>query len=560
MAKSTHLFAQKDSLYLLEKNKKSFDNYFFEAEKQKIMGKYDAQFDALKMCLQIDSLNATVNSEIGTLYAQKGMFDKAEKCFLYAAQKYPVNWWYRIQYINFLIKKKKYNKAILETEKAKIIFNQKEEIYTILASLYEQAKQYDKAIKVLNELEIYTNVNEVLSFQKFKYYLLLGKERKGIKEIKKLIKEYPNEPRYATLLGDIYLDLNKNEKAYNIYQKVLKKNPENPYAYVSMAEYFKKENKPNETINSVIKALKNPKLPSDIKMEVLGKYIDILIEEDRRKNEIETLFKMLIDMYPLEEMTYAYYSVFLQKQKRNDEALKTLESLLHINPQNITAWKVSLKIVTLKNDTVALKKLTQKAIEASVKLPEFYFYHSIRLIQEKRYKEALENNQFALKNIGEDANIIIKSALYGQIGDIYYLLNKKEKSFENYEKALIENPLNITVMNNYAYYLSLEKKDLVKAERLSAKAVELEPMNSTYLDTYAWILYEKKSYFLAKFYIEKAIENSPVGKVSAVIYEHSGDIYLANGEKEKAIKMWKKALEVDINNKKIKQKIEQLNK
>ncbi len=560
IAKSTLFFAQqKNSVLSLEKQN-LFDYYFFEAQKQKDIGKNDAQFDALQMCLQIDSLNSAVNSEIGFLYAQMRMINEAEQSFAKAVQQEPLNWWYRIQYIKLLIAIEKYNEATKEAEQTKSLFNQKEEIYTILASLYERMQQFDKSIKVLNELEVYTDVNEELSFQKFRYYILLDKERKAIKEIKKLIKKYPNESRYATLLGDTYLDLKKKEKAYQIYQKVLKQDPENPYVYVSMAEYFKRENKPNEAINSIIKALKNPKLPSNTKMEILGKYVDRLIKEQGKEDEAEAIFKMLIDMYPLEELPYAYYSIFLQKQNRNDDALKTLESLLHINPANETAWKVSLKLVIEKNDTVALRKLTQRAIEASVKIPDFYLYRSIRLVEQKRYKEALANNFLGLKNMGKEANMVVKSTFYGQIGDIYYLLNEQEKAFENYEKALKENPMNVFVMNNYAYYLLLKKGDLIKAERLSAKAVEIEPRNSTYLDTYAWILYKKKSYLLAKFYIEKAIENISIDEESAVIYEHSGDIYLVNGEKEKAIKMWKKALKIDTENKKLQQKIEQYRK
>ncbi len=557
MGKSSLFFAQKRDVVLSSEKRNLFDYYFFEAQKQKDIGKIDAQFDALQMCLQIDSLNAAANSEIGFLYTQMRMINEAEKSFARAVEQESQNWWYRVQYIKFLIARGKYEKATQKAEQTKLLFNQKEEIYTILASLYERTEKFDKAIKVLDELEVYTDVNEPLSFQKFKYYLTLDKEKKAIKEIKKLIKKYPEESRYETLLGDVYLDLNKKEKAYKIYQKVFKENPENPYVYVSMADYFKKNNQPKKAINSIIKALKNPRLPAVTKMEILGKYVDRLIDEDEKAEETEGLFKMLIDMYPLEEMPYAYYSVFLQKQNRNDDALKALESLLHINPQNETAWRVSLKLVVEKNDTVALKNLTKKAINATVKVPDFYLYRSMELMQQKKYKEALANNRQALKNMGKEANGITKSVFYGQIGDVYYLLKDKKKAFENYEKALKENPMNVFVMNNYAYYLSLEKEDLIKAERLSAKTVEIEPTNSTYLDTYAWILYEKKSYLLAKFYIEKAIENVSDKEEAAVIYEHGGDIYWAMGEEKKAIEMWEKALKIDMKNEKLQQKIEQ---
>jgi tetratricopeptide (TPR) repeat protein len=111
-------------------------------------------------------------------------------------------------------------------------------------------------------------------------------------------------------------------------------------------------------------------------------------------------------------------------------------------------------------------------------------------------------------------------------------------------------------MNNYAYYLSLEKAELKKAELMSAKTVELEPKNSTYLDTYAWILYQEGNYSLAKFYIEKAVDNLPKGDESGVVLEHYGDILWMTKNDEKALLMWQKAFDAGNNTNEVKLKIE----
>jgi tetratricopeptide (TPR) repeat protein len=113
-------------------------------------------------------------------------------------------------------------------------------------------------------------------------------------------------------------------------------------------------------------------------------------------------------------------------------------------------------------------------------------------------------------------------------------------------------------MNNYAYFLSEEKKDLRKAERMSGKTVELEPNNSTYLDTYAWILYQQGNYTLAKLYIEKAVSNMKEDEASDVIYDHAGDIYASLNDIKKALEMWQKALEVNSENADLKAKIQKV--
>ena len=117
------------------------------------------------------------------------------------------------------------------------------------------------------------------------------------------------------------------------------------------------------------------------------------------------------------------------------------------------------------------------------------------------------------------------------------------EAYKAYDEALKYNDKNVVVLNNYAYFLSLEKKDLKKAERMSALAVKLEPNNSTYLDTYAWIFFVQGNYTLAKIYHrERALPT--IRPKSSELVDHYGDILFMSGDKEKALEQWKKAKEM----------------
>ncbi len=74
---------------------------------------------------------------------------------------------------------------------------------------------------------------------------------------------------------------------------------------------------------------------------------------------------------------------------------------------------------------------------------------------------------------------------------------------------------------------------------MSKKTIEKEPNNSTYLDTYAWILFQNEEYENALGYIGKAYING--GKDSAEINDHYGDILFKNGREEEAIQYWEKS-------------------
>lgn len=538
-----------------DKAKQRFDRYFFEAQRQKDIGKPDAQLESLLMCLTIDSTNAATNSELGILYAKINQPIEAEKRMSKAVIQSPKNWWYRIQYIRLLTALEEYEKAIEQAEETKQLFPLKEEIYTLLATLYKQTGELNKGIKTLNQLEVYTGVNETLSFEKFQLYALLDQEAKAINEIHQLIKKYPKEYQYKVLLGDIFLEKKDKDKALKIYQEVLEKDPNNPYVYISLSNYYKATNQTQFAKKYILLALKNKDLPIDRKMQILEEYTAQLLQNKEKTQEIEDLLKMLIEMYPLEEMPYTYYAEFLQSQHRTQEAYQVTESILNINPKNEAAWNTALSINLQKKDTIAILNLTKKAIQALPQTPSFYFYRAIAFYQQGKLDKALETNQKAIKTIGNTANNTIKSTFYGQMADIYYQLGDKNKAFENYEKALLENPTNTFVMNNYAYYLSLEKNNLAKAEKLSAKTVTAEPNNSTYLDTYAWILYERENYSLAKYYIHKAIDNLDKDDDPTVIYKHSAEIYYALKEYDKAIEIWEKAQITAPNDKNIKKRI-----
>ena len=102
------------------------------------------------------------------------------------------------------------------------------------------------------------------------------------------------------------------------------------------------------------------------------------------------------------------------------------------------------------------------------------------------------------------------------------------------------------MLNNYAYYLSLQKKDLKRAEEMSRKSLEKEGDNPTYLDTYAWILFQQGRYNDAKVYIDSVLVllGDSVEADDASLIEHAGDIYSKCGLTEQAVKYWQKALQL----------------
>jgi tetratricopeptide (TPR) repeat protein len=231
-----------------------------------------------------------------------------------------------------------------------------------------------------------------------------------------------------------------------------------------------------------------------------------------------------------------------------------LKKVLDIDPTNTAARMTLLGDAVRREDYKQVIDLCIPGTESNPDMLEFYFYLAIAYNQAERQDDALATCKKALERVTDKSKKEMVSDFYAVMGDIYHSKDQNVQAYAAYDSALVYNPSNIGALNNYAYYLSVERRDLDKAEEMSYKTVKAEPNNATYLDTYAWILFEKGNYAEARLYIDNAIKSD--GEKSDVIIEHSGDIYYMTGDVDGAVKFWKQALKMGSKSKSLQKKID----
>jgi len=167
----------------------------------------------------------------------------------------------------------------------------------------------------------------------------------------------------------------------------------------------------------------------------------------------------------------------------------------------------------------------------------------------KKYQKAIE----ALEQTRSLAqgNVELQYQAYAQLGDSYNGIKEYELADQAYEKALTFKPNDLYVLNNYSYFLALRKEKLELAKKMADDLARLSPSNATYLDTYAWVLFQAGEYGKALSYVEKASVISPKG----VILEHLGDVLFKLGRTEEAIEQWGKAKKAGGSSEQIDRKI-----
>lgn len=534
---------------------RKYDYFFLEAMRMKEKKEYDAAFGLLEHCLDINPSASSALYEVSQYYMFLRQVPQGQAALEKAVAYAPDNYWYSQGLVNLYQQQNELDKAVVLLEKMVTRFPAKQDPLFSLLDIYGRQEKYNEVISTLNRLEKRLGKNEQLSMEKFRIYLQMKDDKKAFQEIESLVQEYPMDMRYQVILGDVYLQNGKKEEAYEAYQKVLAVEPDNPMALFSMASYYEQTGQKELYQQQLDTLLLNKKVTPDTKINVMRQ---IIVENEQSaakdSTQVIALFDRMMKQDQDDPQVPMLYAQYLLSKNMEQEAVPVLEQVVDLDPTNKAARLMLVDAAVKKEDYKQIIKVCEPGIEATPDALPLYYYLAIAYHQAEQTDSVLSVCGRALEHITPDTRKELISDFYSIMGDIYHTKKQMSEAYAAYDSALVYNPSNIGALNNYAYYLSVERRDLDKAEEMSYKTVKAEPNNSTYLDTYAWILFEKGNYAEARIYIDNAMKSD--GEKSDVIVEHCGDIYFMTGDVEGALKYWKQALEMGSESKTLKQKIE----
>lgn len=539
------------------KTKRTFDFLYYEALQSRVVDDYASAFDYLKFCHTLDSTNAAVLYELGNYYNTIGDKKRAYKMYKGAAENDSNNYYYGSSYATLALELNQFDEAIQQYLALVDLYPERSNLYIYLAESYRQTENYTKAIESLDKLEQFVGMNEKISIQKFQLFQQLKQEQKAFAEIQKYIDKYPSEIKYYVLLGDLYLHADKDDDAIRTYSRAKAIDPDDPYLISSIASYYEKVGKKEEAEDELKIALISTQMDIETKLGILAQYVSTLQHRHNDTKDANALFDTLMVQHPQEPNLNLMYGNLLNIQENKEAARAQYQIFAEANPSNPLGWEQML--FTAYPDSLDISiEICEAAIKHIPNQPQFYFFLGLSQYLKKDYEPALKALKEGVQYV-EKENSRLLSDFYGQIGDLYYHTEQVDSAFVAYDEALKANPNNLGILNNYSYFLTLEKKDLDKAERMSGITIKAEPLNPTYLDTYGWVLFMQKAYSMARIYIENAVEYSrnKEEEISSEVFEHYGDVLYKTGEEEKALEYWIKAKEVgDTKSKTLDKKIE----
>lgn len=528
-------------------NQRKASYIFFEALNQKQKSNIDAFFDLLRHAHRLNPDDSAISFYLGFCYISMNNGTKEMSETGLAMMKkhfieHPEDYDEAVIYATVAGQLGMQAESLKAWEKITEVFPSKIEAKSLLAECYARNNDFRRAIATYDTIESIEGKSMALSLRKINYMFALDDTTGTITEGRALLASAPDNASYNLLMGNIFMQLGNQDSAFHYIDKAQKLDPENGMTYLTKAQIYYMDGDSINYDKQIYQALVSKDLDVNNKVAVLTDYIKQLLAERDSSQRIDNLFSVLITQHPHESTIHDLYSQYFATKGEYTKAAEQLAYVTDIDPDNPNAWKKLVMLYLMSEDFPQAVTAAQKALEYNPDDMDLYQYIAPAYYQMKEYDKALKTYNKALE-ISDSTDYVLRSNIIGGMADVYYSMGDTLKAFDTYEKSLELYPGNTSIMNNYAYFLSVSNMDLDRAEKLSAIAVKDDPENPIFLDTYAWVFFKKKEYKLALAYIENAIKNSK--EESAEILEHYGDILFMNGQFEKAVENWEKALKLD---------------
>ncbi len=410
--------------------------------------------------------------------------------------------------------------------------------YRMLAALWDQNGWPFWAITVLDSAETKLGRIEELSYYKRELLMRVNLTTPALEETQKLIEEYPHDYVNYLILAEIYAAQDKNDSlTLATYNRALAVDSMAVGTLRSLAGWHRREGNERDYLTILRRLIEHPEVELELKK---GLFEDVTKSvEFYRRNfmRINTIASSLLLQYPDNYSIMELYTTHLLRMGEMEQALEIFKNHIENSPSRVDAYYNIIDMENYLERPDSVFKYTAEALTHHPKDIDLYlrlaYQHSIM----NQPEEAIKAYNRAYDLAPSDS---LRSVVLSSIGNSYYDQKENKKAYKYFRKALKIFPDNAVALNNYAYYLCEENRELPKALEMSTRACELTPGNATYLDTKAWILHLMGRSEEAKPVMLQAVSLDNTN--STVLMLHYGDILYSLGEEFMAGVYWRRAL------------------
>ena len=338
----------------------------------------------------------------------------------------------------------------------------------------------------------------------------------------------------------MYIKNNKNTESLNILTQLNNEYPNDGTILTSLADQYKKLNNDSLYEKYSLDAVKSATFNAETAVKIIRPILSGYVQNEDTQN-IQSILNTLNQTYPNEAPIIELQADLYKALK---DTINWRTSLYQLQKIRNNDKVLDFQLVTLAESLSDNKEIYRLTKEGYNKYADdtWAFYYILSLAKNEMTDTLISESNRLLPTITTSN---IKSRIYQMIGDIYSSQNQNTLAMEMYDSCLVYDPNNSGALNNVAYNITKQPNpDLKRAEKMAAKALEIEPESIYVLDTYAWILFLLGDNFLSEFYFDKLlrIEKEQNLKPSIETLYHLGCLYLKTNRIEQTKELWLKAL------------------
>ena len=521
------------------------ENLIVSAVQKYNEGNYDAAKATLNNLLQKDTGNDAAWYYLALINLAENNIDAAEDCLKLALEIDPANFWYRYRLAGIYAVTSRNELTVDIYEKLLEDFPQKSDLYFDLAELYSAQGEFEKALQTLDEIEAVFGVTESIAVYRFNLLRRMNRFPEAFESLEEYNKKY-SSPYILSTLADYQISMYNDSTALAYYNEALDIAPDFTPALIGKAEVLRMTRKYGEYFDILGKYVGSSDTPPESKCEYLMAVVQRTDPKFIRTftPQLDSTMTRLLLAHPTDSSALQTAGTYYYTTGRLNRAKACFELNTMVYPESFSANASLVEFLMYTEMWEDLSREGRKAFERFPNETAFLEMAGVGDYHLEDYEKVLQTCEIVLEVAPSDSSKTLRS--WSTMGDIYYELGDRGKAYKAYEKALKINPQYVYVLNNYAYYLSLEGKNLKKAHQMSSKAVEQEPDNATYLDTFGWILHLMGQNVEAKQMFKRAVLYG--GKESPVILDHYAEVLFALKEYDLAFVYWNMAKQKNINN------------
>ncbi len=387
----------------------------------------------------------------------------------------------------------------------------------------------------------------------------------------------PDDARTSLITGSTFYALGMPDSAIHYIDRACELDSGMGEAMLARADFYLERGDSARYDAEVFRALESEGLDAGPKLGLLTEYVRKLYTDPGHTARISRMFDIMERLHPGEAELHDLYGSYLATIDSAAAAAEQFGYAADLDPDEPRHRQFQMQTALAAADTI-------QAIDAG--------RAAMRLFPDNLYFP-LATSSLVMMHSGPAAAVALLDSVdldgftndhalsqyYTTRGDFLYKLGAVDSAFAQYEIAMRYEPDNAGAQNNAAYFMAVEGVDLPRARTLIERALRAEPLNPTYIDTYAWVLYREGDYPAARRQIDAVLsmvtdstDITPPGAAastpasgngedaeavevveavdedflpSAEVYDHAGDIYYMTGEPERAADLWRRALDLN---------------